>query len=162
MLERGDQRDVWAEVDRYANQAAAPSPTRSYQAIHDKPEVQAYQKDMDGTLGRSTAPGAHGAAVFAGDVLVGLDLFQDPSLFAREWSKLLRAQALETYGRSVDGKTDERRLRAYVSDLVRAAAATGGAVRRGVGVGRLVEFRANRFRGSALVAEGQVVHAAVL
>jgi len=162
MLERSDQRDVWAEVDRYANQAAALSPTGSYQAIHDKPEVQAYQKDVDGALGRSMAPGAHGAAVFAGDALVGLDLFQDPSLFAREWPKLLRAQALETYGRSADGKTDERRLRAYVSDLVRAAAAAGGVVRRGVGAGRLVEFRATRFRGSALVAEGQVVHAAIL
>src|SRR6266567_3359262 len=52
---------------------------------------------------------------------VGLDLFQDPSLFAREWPKLLRAQALETYGRRVEDKTDERRQRALLSDLVRAA-----------------------------------------
>ena len=162
MLERSDQREVWAEVDRYARRAAAPSPTGSYQAIHDKAEVQVYQKDVEGVLGRSTAPGAQGAAVFAADALVELDLFQDPSLFAREWPKLLRAQTLETYGRSVDDKTDERRLRAHLEDLVRAAARTAGSVKREIGAGWLVELRASRFRGSALVAEGQVVHAAIL
>jgi len=43
-----------------------------------------------------------------------------PSLFTREWPKLLRAQALETYGRRVEDKTDEPRQRALLSDLVRA------------------------------------------
>src|SRR5882762_5828663 len=41
MLERSEQREVWAEVDRYAKRAAAPSATGSYLAIHDKAEVQA-------------------------------------------------------------------------------------------------------------------------
>jgi len=162
MLERSDQRDVWAEVDRYAKQAAALSPTGSYQAIHDKAEVQAYQKDVEGALGPGIAPGTQGAAVFAAGALVGLDLFQDPSLFAREWPKLLRAQALETYGRRVEDKTHEPRQRALLSDLLRAAAEVRGMVRHGIGAGWLVEFRPSRFGGSALVAEGQVVHVAVL
>ena len=83
-------------------------------------------------------------------------------MFAREWPKLLRAQALVTYGRSVDDKTDEHRLRAHLEDLVRATAGAAGSVRRGIGAGWLVELRASRLRGSALVAEGQVVHAAIL
>jgi hypothetical protein len=37
-----------------------------------------------------------------------------------------------------------------------------GPVRRGVGVGWLVELRLSRARGVALVAESQVVHAAIL
>ena len=61
-----------------------PSATGSYQAIHDKPEVQAHQKDVEGALDLRTVAGAQGAAVFAAETLVGLDLFQDPSLFARE------------------------------------------------------------------------------
>jgi hypothetical protein len=159
MLERSDQREVWAEVDRYAARAAAPSSTGSYQAIHDKADVHAHQKDVEGALDQRS--GAEGAAVFVAETLVGLDL-QDPSLFAREWPKLLRADALETCGRNLGDKADERRLRAMLDDLLRAAVGVAGWVRRGIGVGRLVEFRVDRWRGSALVAEGQVVHAAIL
>jgi ARG and Rhodanese-Phosphatase-superfamily-associated Protein domain len=162
VLERSGQREVWAEVDRYAARAAAPSSTGSYQAIHDKPEVQAHQKEVEDALDLRTVAGAEGAAVFAAETLVGLDLFQDPSLFAREWPKLLRAHALETYGRSVHDKADERRLRVMLDDFLRAAVGAAGRVRRGLGVGRLVEFRVDRRRGSALVAEGQVVHVAIL
>jgi len=53
-------------------------------------------------------------------------------------------------------------LRAMLDALLRAAVGAAGSVRRGVGAGRLVEFRGKRARGSALVAEGQVVHVAVL
>ena len=160
MLERSDQREVWAEVDRYAARAAAPSSTGSYQAIHDKAEVQAHQKDVEGALDQRS--GAEGAAVFVAETLVGLDLFQDPSLFAREWLKLLRAHALETYGSSAHDRTDARGSRAALDELLRDAAVAPASVRRGIGVGRLVEFRGKRARGSALVAEGQVVHVAVL
>jgi hypothetical protein len=162
MLERSEQREVWAEVDRYAKRAAAPSATGSYLAIHDKAEVQAHQKDVEAALGGKIVPGAQGAAVFVADRFVGVDLFQDGSLFAREWPKLLRASTIETYGHQVDGKTDERRLRAHVDDLLKSAAGADGSVRRGIGAGWLVEFRLSRSRGSALVAESQVVHAAIL
>jgi len=106
---------------------AAPSSTGSYQAIHDKADVQAHQKDVEGALDQHA--GAH---------------------------------ALGTYGRNLGDKADERRRRAMLDDLLRAAAGAAGSVRRGVGVGRLVEFRVDRRRGSALVAEGQVVHVAIL
>ncbi len=162
MLERSEQREVWAEVDRYAKSAAAPSATGSYLAIHDKAEVQAHQKDVEAAIGGKIAPGAQGAAVFVADRFVGLDLFQDGSLFAREWPKLLRATTIETYGGKVDDKTDERRLRAHADDLLKSAAGADGSVRRGIGAGWLVEFRLSRSRGSALVAESQVVHAAIL
>ena len=162
MLERSDQREVWAEVDRYAKRAAAPSPTGSYQAIPDKPEVQAHQKDVEVGIGGHIAPGAHGAAIFVADTFAGLDLFQDGSLFAREWPKLLRASTIEAYGRKLDDRQDERALRAHLTELVRSAAKAEGAVRRGIGAGALVEFRVSRSKGSALVAESQVVHMAIV
>ena len=162
MLERSDQREVWAEVDRYAKRAAAPSATGSYQAIPDKPEVQAHQKDVEVTIGATIPSGAHGAAVFVADTFAGLDLFQDGSLFAREWPKLLRAGTIEAYGRGLDHAVDERGLRAHVNDLLTSAAVAEGLVRRGVGAGSLVEFRLKRSKGSALVAESQVVHVAIV
>ena len=161
MLERSDQREVWAEVDRYAQRAAAPSATASYQAIHDKAEVQAQQKDVEAAIGGKIAPGAQGAAVFVGDTLAGLDLFQDGSLFAREWSKLLRASTIDAYGRKI-ADPDERRLRANLDELLKSAAGATGSVRRGVGAGWLVELRMSRAKGSALVAESQVVHVAMI
>jgi hypothetical protein len=160
MLERTDQRQVWAEVDRYARSAAAPSATGSYQAIPDKPEVQAQQKDVEAAIG-AIAPGAQGAAVYVGDTVAGLDLFQDGSLFAREWSKLLRASTIEAYGRKI-ADPDASRLRTSLDELLRSAAGAAGSVRRGVGAGWLVELRMSRAKGSALVAESQVVHVAMI
>ena len=161
MLERTDQRQVWAEVDRYARSAAAPSATGSYQAIPDKPEVQAQQKDVEAVIGGAIAPGAQGAAVYVGDTLAGLDLFEDGSLFAREWSKLLRASTIEAYGRKI-ADPDASRLRTSLDELLRSAAGAAGSVRRGVGAGWLVELRMSRAKGSALVAESQVVHVAMI
>lgn len=162
VLERSDQQRVWAEVHRYSQGLAAPSATQSYTAVHDKPEVQALQKDVETALGGKIAPRAQGAAVFVSDGFIGLDLFQDGSLFAREWPKLLRAGTIETYGRRIDGKLDEGRMRAHTEDLLKSAAGATGSVRRGVGAGWLVELRLSRARGLALVAESQVVHAAIL
>lgn len=162
VLERSDQQRVWAEVQRYSQGLAAPSATQSYTAVHDKPEVQAFQKDVETALGGKITPGTQGAAVFVSDGFIGLDLFQDRSLFAREWPKLLRAGTIETYGRRLDGKLDEGRMRAHVEDLLKSAAVAMGSVRRGVGAGWLVELRLSRARGLGLIAESQVVHAAIL
>lgn len=78
------------------------------------------------------------------------------------WPKLLRAHALEAYGRHPEADGREGRLRQSVQTLLQSAAKTEGTLRRNAGAGRLFEFRLDRFRGSALVAEGQVVHTAVL
>ncbi len=161
VMERKNQAEVWKEVDRYSARAAAPSATGSYQAIYDKPEVKSHQDQVEQAIDARTMAGAHGAAVFVGGSFTGLDLFQDASLFAREWPKLLRAHAVEAYGRPAP-EVDERALRAQVEGLLRRSAAADGALRRSAGAGRLFEFRVDRARGSALVAESQVVHAAIL
>jgi hypothetical protein len=162
VMERADQGQVWAEVNKYTARAAAPSSTGSYQAIYDKPEVREHQQDVERTLDLRSAPGAQGAAVFVAGSLVGVDLFQDAGLFARQWPKLLRAHALEAYGRRAEGDGPERDPRRAVSSLLQRLSRTEGTLRSNAGAGRLFEFRVDRFRGSALVAEGQVVHAACL
>ena len=162
VMERKGQAEVWREVDRYSARAAAPSATSSYQAVYDKPEVKAHQQETERAIDTRSAPGALGAAVFVGASFAGLDLFQDAGLFAREWPKLLRAHALETYDRPGSSDTDERALRTRVEDLLKKSGTAEGRLRRNAGVGRLFEFRVEPARGSALVAEGQVVHAAVL
>jgi hypothetical protein len=162
LMERADQGRVWAEVGRYAAKAGAASTTSSYQAIYDKGEVKRHQEDVTQALGTTAPTGTHGAAVFVGETLVGLDLFQDPSLFTRQWPKLLRAYALEVYDLRAPVPSDEARLRGQVESLLRRAAMTEGVLRGNAGVGRLFEFRLDRFRGAALIGEAQVVHATLL
>lgn len=162
LMERADQARVWAEVGRYAGKAGVASPTSSYQAIYDKPEVKQHQDDATQALAATAPAGTHGAAVFAGDALLGLDLFQDATLFIRQWPKLLRAYAIEIYHGRAPVSGDEARLRGQVEELLRRAARTPGALRASAGVGRLFEFRLDRFRGAALVAEAQVVHTTLL
>jgi hypothetical protein len=161
VMERADQGRVWAEVRKYSALAQAPSPTSSYQAIYEKPEVKDHQREVEQTFDVRPSSGARGAAAFVGERLTGLDLFEDAGLFAREWPKLLRGHALDAYGGG-GAAADEGGLRQSVESLLRAARKTDGTLRTNAGVGALFEFRVERARGSALVAEGQVVHAAML
>lgn len=162
LMEKADQSTVWREVDKYARSAQAPSPTRSYQEIYEKPEVQEHLKDVEQGIDHRAAAGALGGAVFVGQVLAGIDLFHDPALFAREWPKLLRAQALEAYRQPHPPAVDEPRLQARVEEALAGAAKAEGVLRGNPGVGQLFEFRVDRLRGSALVFGGRVVHAALL
>jgi ARG/rhodanese/phosphatase superfamily protein len=161
VAEPAAQGKVWAEVSRYAADARAQSPTGSYQAIYDRPEVSAHQREVAHAIDDPPA-GALGAAVFVGERLTGLDLFQDQDLFRREWGKLLGAQALETYGRRDEPKLTGSKRRSRVDSLIRLAAAAEGRFRRSVGVGALFEFRVRELRGTALVAEARVIHTAIL
>ncbi len=162
VLEKEGQGRVWAEVNRYARSAAAPSPTGSYQAIYDKPEVKAHLSEAEQALDHRAAPGALGAAVFVADALVGVDLFCDPTLFARQWPKLLRAQAVEAYRRPSESPVDAAKLRARVERLLRMAGAVEGTLRTNAGVGHLFECRLEAHRGAALVFDGRVIHAAII
>lgn len=161
VMERADQRSVWSAVSSYATRAAAPSPTASYQAIYDKPEVKERQREAERAFDHRTAPDAIGAAVFVGSTLSGLDLFEDSGLFGRQWAKLLRAQVLESYGQP-PAPPDPGPLAQQVEELLRRWAKVEGSLKPSVGVGQLFEVRFDRHRGSALVSENQVVHAALL
>src|SRR3989442_613728 len=88
--------------------------------------------------------------------------FESKGSFARQWPKLLRAHALEAYGRHSEADGWEGRLRQSVQSLLQNVAKTEGTLRRNAGAGRLFEFRVDGSRGAALVAEAQVVHAACL
>jgi hypothetical protein len=94
--------------------------------------------------------------------MLGLDLFADPGLFARQCPKLLRAHALEAYLQQVQLDPDEGTLRGRIEDILRSALKTERGLRPNPGVGRLFEFRPESLRGAALVFVGRVVHAAIL
>jgi len=162
LLERPDQGRVWDSVAKSARAAEVPaSPTGSYQAIYEDGKVQAHLSEVERGLPLRAPASAHGAAVFAGVSLLGLDLFHAPWLFGREWPKLLRAHAVEAYRRPAAPDTLEPKLRAQVEGLIAQAAKVEGTLRGNAGVGQLFEFRVAGNRGAALVFENRVVHTAI-
>ena len=163
LMERPDQGRVWDSVARSARAAEVPaSPTGSYQAIYEDGKVQAHLSEVERGLTSRAPATAHGAAVFAGTSLLGLDLFHAPSLFGREWPKLLRAHAVEAYRRPPAPDTLESKLRTQVEGMVAQAAKVEGTLRGNAGVGQLFEFRVPAGRGAALVFEGRAIHTAIL
>ena len=163
LMERPDQGRVWDSVARSARAAEVPaSPTGSYQAIYEDGKVKEHLNEIQRAPALRPPTLAHGAAVFYGPSLSGLDLFHAPGFFAREWPKLLRAYAVETYGKMLTRDVPEPKLRAHVEALLAQAARVEGSVRGNAGVGQLFEFRAGAGRGAALLFEGRAVHTAIL
>ena len=164
LLGRASQNRVWdsvARAAREANPSAPPSPTGSYQAIYDDEKIQTHLREVE----RAVPPmhsGAHGAAVFAGGTLSGLDLFHSPSLFTREWTKLLRAHAVEAYRLPPPKDSPDASLPAQIEKLLAQAARAEGAVRRNAGDGLLFEFQVGSSRGVSLIYDGRVVHTVIL
>ena len=161
VLRKAEQSRIWSGVAAASRSVAAPSPTGSYQAIYDKPEVKAQLEETSRRFDPAMAPTAVGAAVFVGPNLAGVDCFHAPGLFAHEWPKLLRAYALDAYGVAA-GAWDEAAGRARTDGLLRAAARVEGAARGSVGSGRLFEFTLDGRRGAALLFESQAIHVAIL
>ena len=163
LLAKEDQGSVWAEVDRSVRaQGVTPAPTGSLAQAYEAPEVRRRVDDVARAVDDRAAPGALGAMVVIGDEIAALDAFQDADLFAREWRKLLRAHALEAYGRTPKGTASDDDLRTRARGLLGMAGSASGASRGNAGVGQLFEFRTTDFRGVALDYEGRVVHLAVV
>ena len=164
LMERADQLQVWDAVARSAREAApaTPSPTQSYQALYDDGKILAHLGEVERVASLRPPVTAHGAAVFVGSATPGVDLFHSPSLFTREWPKLLRAHALEAYGKALAPDVSEVQRRAQVQDLLTQGSRAEGSLRGNAGVGQLFEFRAGPSRGVALLFEGRVIHTAIL
>lgn len=160
VMGKAPQSRIWSGVAAASRDLRAPSPTGSYQAIYDKPEVRAHLDAATRRLDPAGVPRARGAAIFVGPRLAGIDAFDSPDLFAREWPKLLRAYALDAYGGA--SGWNETAGRRHVESLLQATARVAGSLRGNAGVGQLFEFGVRHSRGAALVFERAVIHLTIL
>ena len=160
VIGKAPQSRIWSGVAAASRDLRAPSPTGSYQAIYERPEVRAHLDNAIRRLDPAGLPRAVGAAVFVGSQLAGIDCFDSPGLFAREWPKLLRAYALDAYGGA--SGWNETAGRRHVESLLQATARVEGSLRGNAGVGQLFEFGVRHSRGTALVFERAVIHLTIL
>ena len=161
VYDRVDQQSVWSAVQGLTSGVQAASPTQSYQQAYETPAVREHLGAAERVLDVKAAPDALGAAVYAGPALSGVDVFGSSTLFARQWTKLLRAHAVGAYA-APPAAGSEAKLRGAVQALLAAAGAASGSVRGNAGVGQVFEFAVERYRGAALAYEGGIVHAAIL
>ena len=162
LLERADQGAVWAEVDRSVRaQGLAPAPTGSLALAYEAPAVRRRVEEAEHALDERSPAGAVGVMVVISDEIVALDAFHDAGVFAREWRKLLRAHALEAYGRRPKPSASDAALRQRAGALLAAAGVATGTTRGNAGVGQLFEFRSGDFRGAALDYGSRVLHLAL-
>jgi hypothetical protein len=162
VYDKADQQSVWSAVRGFNAGVMAASPTQSYQQALETPAVREQMAAAERGLDVKVAPEAVGAAVFIGGTLSGIDVFGSPALFARQWTKLLRAHAAGAYVTTPSASASEPKLRATLQGLLGAATSTPGSVRGNAGVGQIFEFAVERYRGAALSYEGGIVHAAIL
>lgn len=162
VYDKVEQARVWTEVARSASAAAAPSPTGSYQQVYEQPAVRQQLDEAERGLDVRAASGSLGAAVFVGSGLSGVDVFREASLFAREWRKLLRAYAVEAYGRPSTAPDPEPKLRAELRRVLDGATMAAGLIHGNAGVGQVFEFKLQQYRGAVLGYEGAIVHAAIV
>lgn len=162
VMAKSDQRSVWSTVQQYAASARASSPTNSYTAILESEAAEKRRTEVERQIDGRAPAGAVGVALFLGNRLLGLDVFSDASLFARQWPKILRAAVVDTLVTPTTTPADEADLRNTVAGLLKVAATTKGTRHTNAGVGTIFEFRAGNGLAAALVFEGRLVHLTIV
>jgi hypothetical protein len=159
-----DQGEVWAEIGRREARAGRRSGTA---ALHEL--WAAEEHDARPFAGAFPCPdGATGLALGVGGRLVALEVFDHPATLAASWPRLVESavSAHLDYRRAVAARTAPPDAHHYPDPgalgrmVGRALAALDGAsVGPSVGEGLDLRLSGPKVAGSALVHDGQVVHA---
>ena len=117
--------------------------------------IQEVEKEID----CQDAQEAQGAAIFIDGSLAGIDIFEDPGLFKREWKKILRASAMATYGKSLNKRGDEQQQRTCVEEILKEAASVVPRFKEGTGT--VLEFKVGKYLGTAIDYKGHILHTSI-
>jgi len=155
------QTDVWDSVERFSKRTGTHSATHAYKAIYAQQEVASHLQEVEKEIDINIAQGAQGAAIFIDGALAGIDIFEDPSLFKREWKKILRASAMATYGQSPRKGGDEQQQRKSVEEILKEAASAELDSKSNAGTGTVLEFKVGKHLGTALDYDGHILHTSI-
>jgi hypothetical protein len=162
IMAKSDQASVWSAVRQYEASARVSSATRSYTAVTGSSAVERRRAEVERHIEGRAPSGALGVAIFHGGTMLGLDVFSDTSLFARQWPKLLRAAIVDTLATPATTAAPDDVLRDTVQARLKAVVSAKGARHGNAGVGTIFEMRSGQHVAAALVFEGRVVHLAVV
>jgi hypothetical protein len=164
MMARGDrmsdQAEVWNDIAHKSSRMNATSPTAAMESIFSTHVVS-----LDSFVSRCQPVDDQVGALFAvNDVLVGFDLFDQPSTFRKILPKLIRSVAVDAIdagapatGAALVSQAASQRTRA-VQFLAVAAKAPQHRT-RALGLGEDLRLTAPHIAGAALALDQHVVHA---
>lgn len=149
-----DQQAVWKDVDGYLDRTRTISTTSAFADAYRSRAV-----DVESQLAQ-VAPTASqvGLAAVRGDVLVAIDVFGSPDLYARGWKKLARGMLAEVYESSAAASGDATGVVARALAAVAGASATRTAA---PGCGETLHGTAQGAVFGAVAHGGRVYHAVV-
>ncbi len=160
------QGAVWGEIDRMMDAAGVASPTRSYEALHGDRRVRGELDEAVRCWHPVRRPETVGVVAVMGHRVLGLDLFASPELLDRLWEKICRSYAVEPVVRPMEREDSERRrmplppfgaVEMFLDAVRQARFVSAGTP----GEGQRLEIESSHVDGTALIWNGEVLHAAV-
>ena len=163
LLARGDrmsdQAEVWDGIAEKSARLGAPSPTSAMESI-----FSTHADSLDSFVsGCRPVEGQVGALFAVNNVLVGFDLFDQPSTLRKVLPKLVRSVAVDAIDAAApaDGPSQADKgilLRAQAAQFLAVAARAPQHRTPALGLGEDVRLTAPHIAGGALALEHHVVH----
>ncbi len=157
---RGDgaQREIWDRVAEQNARVGVASPTSAYQ---DAYESESNKKKIAEIETRMAAiprlmKDTVGVVIGLGDRVVSADIFADPSLFQKQWPKILRSSSLAALGHGRGGVLAQ----AAAADFLKALADKGYKSKKGLDLGMELSCLDDEVNVQALILNDAVIHLA--
>jgi hypothetical protein len=152
-----NQGEVWNFVSKSQVLYQMESPTSNLSDVYEKRE-----KDFNALVqGFVTSPGANGLALFAGNQLKGLDIFNRRDIYGEYFPKILRAAAFDTFHTSAEKKSVGQQEAEYrMLDFLDRVTEKNDEQERypGVGVGSDLRFELEGMAGFELSYNERMIH----
>jgi len=163
MLARGDrmsdQAEVWDDIAQKSSRMNASSPTSAMESIFNT-----HAESLDSFVSRCAPLDGQVGAMFAvNGVLVGFDLFDQPSTLRKILPKLVRSVAVDAIDAAAPPKaaapaTGAALLRAQAAQFLAVAAEVPQHRTPALGLGEDIRLTAPHIAGAALVNDHQLIH----
>ncbi len=152
-----DQGQVWEEIACFSRKLRVASPTSAMRDVYG-----AREKDLDEFLAAfHLVDGQHGLLVAMDGKVAGLDLLSSPAAFGRLFPKLVKSYAMDALSRGERSKEAGPVGDEVAREFLDSAAKCVSSAHPSRGTGEDVRLEGKTVVGSALVADGCVVHLAL-
>lgn len=153
-----DQGEVWKDVEQYSMKFDIKSKSDNLSDIYDKKK-----KDFDEFIKSFTAnPEANGMAVFVKNSLLSLDIFNQTSIFAEYFPRILKGCAMESFGLKGKSKMTEAEANFKTLTFIDQFDNLAFSEHAGVCVGIEKRFRSEDLTGFELVYNSYMIHLTAL
>jgi len=151
---RANQARVWREVDYFMEDLRFESPTN---AMHEgfksrEKEIRDFHESLN------LPESATGYLACAGELVLGGDLFDKPETLRRKWNRLFQSSIVEALRFSGEVPATDRMI---AERFLQNATESISDTHYPPGIGKGVNIEGKEVLGSVLLADGQMVHAAL-